>query len=455
MQTINPSTGEVLERYTPISISEVEERIQAVHDALPAWAHTSFEERSRILMGLGESLESKRRELARLMAIEMGKPIVQGLAEIDKCTLACRYYAGHGPRMLEEEVIDTELGCSRICFDPLGIVFGIMPWNFPFWQVIRYAIPALMAGNGILLKHAPNVQGCALEIAALMAESELPAGLFQLLPIEEDRVPMVIQHPFVSAVTLTGSTRAGAAVAELAGKALKKTVLELGGSDPFIVLDDADLSLAVETAVKARLLNTGQSCIAAKRFILSKSIAEAFVDRLLNELQDLTYGDPLLEDTVLGPMARSDLRDGLHQQVLGSLAMGATLQLGGEVPQGPGFFYPPTVLTDVKAEMPVFAEETFGPVFSLVTAADDEEAIQLANHSHYGLGGSLWSEDTGKAMRLARCIQTGSVFINGMTVSHVALPFGGIGRSGYGRELSHYGIKEFTNIKTITVPSRG
>ena len=396
-------------------------------------------------------LRTRRAEYARTMTTEMGKPIVQAEAEVDKCAWVCEYYADHAEAFLAEQARETEASRSYVRFDPLGPVLAVMPWNFPFWQVFRFAAPALMAGNAGVLKHASNVPRCALAIEEVFREAGFPRGLFSTVLVGSSAVAALIANPRIVAVTLTGSDRAGSKVAEQAGRELKKTVLELGGSDPFIVLADADLAAAARTAAEARLINSGQSCIAAKRFIVVEPVADQFLDRFLDELRSRRMGDPLVRGTQVGPQARLDLRDSLHEQVAESVKRGAKLLLGGEVPAGKGAFYPPTLLAAVDKGMPAFDEETFGPVAAVIRAKDAADAVRLANDSAFGLGASLWTQDRARAERMAAQIEAGSVFVNGVVKSDPSLPFGGIKRSGYGRELSEYGIREFVNIKSVWI----
>ena len=409
-------------------------------------------ERGKILHRVAAKLRERQQEYARLMAEEMGKPVRQGRAEIEKCAWVCEYYADHASKFLKPEFVDTEWTRSYVAFQPLGPILAVMPWNFPFWQVFRAAAPALMAGNPVLLKHASNVPGCALAIESLFQEVEAPEGVFQTLLIEGQDLASVIAPPTVRAVTMTGSKPAGQAVAAQAGQVLKKTVVELGGSDPYVVLEDADVDLAAETCVAARLINTGQSCIAAKRFIVVASIRKAFEERVVELMRAKKMGNPLYESTELGPLARQDLRDRLHDQVIRSLQAGARLLLGGTIPEGPGAFYPPTVLTDVKPGMAAFEEETFGPVAAIVEAQDEEEAIALANRSPFGLGAAVFTRDRERGEQIAReRLEAGLCFVNAFVQSDPRLPFGGIKQSGYGRELGVFGIREFVNIKTVCV----
>jgi succinate-semialdehyde dehydrogenase/glutarate-semialdehyde dehydrogenase len=385
------------------------------------------------------------------MALEMGKPLAQGVAEAEKCAWVCDYYADQAAAMLADQPRQTDAARSYVRFEAIGPVLAIMPWNFPFWQVFRFAAPALAAGNAGLLKHAPNVSRCALEIEQVFRDAGLPDGLFRSVFLSNEAAAGVIADPRVRAVTLTGSDRAGSQVAEGAGRHLKKTVLELGGSDPFIVLEDADLARAAQIAAEARLQNSGQSCIAAKRFIVVEPIARDFLERFTAAMGARRVGDPLDPAISIGPQARLDLRENLHRQVRESVQRGAQVVLGGQLPEGPGAFYPPTVLTAVQPGMPAFDEETFGPVAAVVRAKDEADAIRIANASQYGLGASVWTADRARGERVAREIEAGSVFVNGLVKSDPRLPFGGVKRSGFGRELSEYGLREFVNIKTVWV----
>ena len=451
LRSINPTTGEVLERFEETTPGELERILGGAHDAFLDWRRRPLAERSAFLREVARLLRAKQGDYVRAMALEMGKPVAQGAGEIEKCAWAAEYYAEHGPRFLEEQPRETDAARSYVRFDPLGPVLAIMPWNFPFWQVFRFAVPALLAGNAGILKHASNVTRCALEIEQCFRAAGFPEGLFSTVLVAAAGVPALIRDARVRAVTLTGSERAGMQVAEQAGRELKKTVLELGGSDPFIVLADAELRAAARTATDARLVNSGQSCIAAKRFIVVEAVAERFVELFVAEMTSRRVGDPLDADTQVGPLARHDLREALHRQVEESVRRGATLRLGGRVPPGAGAFYPPTVLTAVERGMAAFDEETFGPVAAVIRARDEADAIALANDSPFGLGASVWTADRRRAEHVARELEAGSVFVNAQVKSDPRLPFGGVKRSGYGRELSEYGLREFVNVKSVWI----
>ena len=450
-QSINPTTGAQLETFEATTPAALEVVLAQADAAWRGWRRRSDAARAALLREAGRLLRDRKSRYARTMALEMGKPLPQGEAEAEKCALACDYYAEHAAAMLALDNRRTEASRSYVRFDSLGPILAVMPWNYPFWQVFRFAAPALMAGNVGILKHAPNVSRCALELDALFRDAGFPAGVFQTILVEPDVVARVIADDRVRAVTLTGSPRAGGSVAEQAGRHLKKAVLELGGSDPFIVLADADVRAAARAAAEARLVNSGQSCIAAKRFIVVEAVANQFLDCFGAELGQRKVGDPLQPGTDIGPQARTDLRASLHRQVEESVARGARLLFGGRLPEGPGAFYPPTLLTAVSPGMPAFDEETFGPVAAVIHARDEGEAIRLANASAYGLGASLWTGDRERAERLAADIEAGCVFVNAIVKSDPRLPFGGIKRSGYGRELSEYGLREFVNIKTVSI----
>jgi len=451
LTSINPRTGEVLETFGETEPSELERILAAAEEAFRDWRERPYAARAELMREVARLLRAKKGDYARAMALEMGKPVAQGEAEIEKCASGCEYYADNAETLLRTEPRATDASRSYVRFDPLGPVLAVMPWNFPFWQVIRFAAPALMAGNVAIVKHASNVPRCALELEQLFRAAGFPEGLFSTVLIGAATVPALIADPRIRAVTLTGSDRAGREVAERAGRELKKTVLELGGSDPFIVLEDADVAAAAKTAAAARLVNSGQSCIAAKRFIVVEPVAEAFLERFIAEMAERKMGDPLARDTQVGPQARHDLRDGLHRQVEGTVRRGARVLLGGRVPDGPGAFYPPTVLAGVEPGMPAFDEETFGPVAAVIRAPDETRAVALANASPFGLGASVWTADHARGERLARLIEAGSVFVNDLVRSDPRLPFGGVKRSGYGRELSEFGLREFVNIKTVWI----
>lgn len=447
----NPATGAVVAEVPIHSPAEVEQRLAAAAQASPGWAALGVRGRAPFLRAIAEGFRKQKEFLARTQAEEMGRPITAGMNGFEKCALTLEYYADKAEGFLSPEVVDTGAKKSYVRFDPLGAVLAIMPWNFPFWQVVRFAAPALVAGNVGLLKHASNVPRSTLALEQVFNAAGLPPGVFQALLVPSSGVEALIADSRISAVTLTGSEAAGASVAATAGKYLKKAVLELGGSDPFIVLEDADISLAASVAVNARLQNTGQSCIAAKRFIVVEQVAAAFIKTLQVEFAKVTVGDPLDPATTFGPLATAQIRDGVASQVEKSVAAGANVLCGGAVPTGPGFFYPPTILTNVTPNMPVMTEEVFGPVAAVVVVKDEAEAIALANSSPYGLGASIWSRDTARAEAMAPLIQSGAVFINSMVKSDPRLPFGGVKRSGYGRELGRYGLLEFVNIKTVVV----
>jgi succinate-semialdehyde dehydrogenase/glutarate-semialdehyde dehydrogenase len=451
IESIDPSTGNVLARFAVHTPDEIEGAIAGADAAQRDWRHATFDERGTAMRRLAAHLGERREEYAHLITAEMGKPISESLAEIDKCAGACVFYAQHAAGFLGDEVVSTNASRSLVAYEPIGIVLAIMPWNYPFWQVLRFAAPALMAGNGALLKHASNVSQCALAIESAFEESGFPRSLFRTLLLPGAAVEPVVRDRRVRAVTLTGSSETGARVAAIAGAALKKTVLELGGSDPYIVLADADVPAAAATAARARNQNTGQSCIAAKRFLIAEAIADEFEERFAKAVSALRVGDPLDPATQVGPLARADLRETLERQVDESVRQGARVLVGGKSRSGPGFYYEPTVLVGVRDGMPVLAEETFGPVAAVRRVADAEEAVSIANGSDYGLGASIWTGDAARGEALARTIESGAVFVNGMVASDPRLPFGGVKRSGYGRELGPFGIREFTNIQTIWI----
>ena len=452
LESLNPASGKLIATYDEMTSGEVDEILAGCHDTFLEWSCTDPQHRTTLLKRVGGLLRERRDELAELMTIEMGKPITQARAEVDKCAWVCDYYAENADTHLSPEIVETDATKSYVCFEPLGVVLAVMPWNFPFWQVLRFAAPALMAGNTAALKHASNVQGCALAIEDLFREAGYPEGVFRTLVLGSRTASVAIEHPRVAAVTLTGSTPAGRQVAALAGSLLKKTVLELGGSDPYVILEDADLDLAVAACVTGRILNTGQSCIAAKRFIVPDAVRVEFEMRLVELMGSQKIGNPLQDETEVGPMARADLRDELHDQVERSLEAGAQCLLGGRVPEGPGAFYPPTVLTGVTKGMAAYEEELFGPVAAVLPVTDEEEAIRVANDTPFGLGAAVFTRDVARGEEIAaKRLQAGSCFVNAFVKSDPRLPFGGIKGSGYGRELGSFGIREFVNIKTVYV----
>ena len=451
IESISPITGQVLERFTDYSPAQVARIIEQVQEAWPAWRRTSIANRSELMRALANELRRDQQRLACLMAEEMGKPLAEGRAEIDKCAWVCEHYAEQAGTYLAPQTVVSDAGRSQVAFRPMGAILAVMPWNFPFWQVFRFAAPALMAGNVGLLKHASNVPRCALAIEKLFECAGFPPQVFRTLLIGSGQVDEVIAHSAVKAVTLTGSDLAGRKVAAKAGAMLKKSVLELGGSDPFIVMPDADLAEAAVQGARSRCLNAGQSCIAAKRFIVFDEVYGKFLDLLRQAMAVLEVGDPLLETTQVGPMARGDLRDELHAQVQESLAAGADLVLGGKPLPRAGYYYPPTILANVAPGMPAYDQELFGPVAAVIRVADEAKALAVANDTLFGLGASIWSDDSHRAEALAAEIEAGAVFVNGMVKSDPRLPFGGIKESGYGRELADYGIREFVNIQTVWV----
>jgi succinate-semialdehyde dehydrogenase/glutarate-semialdehyde dehydrogenase len=449
--TINPTTGETLKSFEPLGPDQIDKKLQRAADTFQVYRRTSMEERKRMMFRAAEILESEKQQFGRLMTVEMGKPIKAAIGEAEKCAWVCRYYADTAEQHLADKVIPTEAKKSFVRFEPLGPVLAVMPWNFPFWQVFRFAAPALMAGNVGLLKHASNVPQCALAIEDLLRRAGFPDGSFQTLLIGSDKVQSILEDSRVTAATLTGSEPAGRSVASIAGKEIKKTVLELGGSDPFIVMPSADLSDATNTAVKARTINNGQSCIAAKRFIVANEIYDEFERRFVEGMRSLKIGDPLEETTDIGPLATPQILEDLDKQVKKSIAAGARVLTGGRKLNRPGNFYEPTVLTDIPESAPAYCEEVFGPVALLFRVNGIDEAIELANKTDFGLGSSAWTNDQDEQQQFIRKIVAGVVFINGMVASDPRLPFGGVKHSGYGRELSEFGIREFVNIKTVYV----
>ncbi|HEU4319817.1 MAG TPA: NAD-dependent succinate-semialdehyde dehydrogenase [Acidimicrobiia bacterium] len=452
ISSISPTDGRLLAEYPETSESDVQQHIERAAALQRDWEGTTIAQRAVPMMRLAELLEAHREELSLMMTDEMGKPINQSYGEVDKCAWVCRHYAENAERILESEHIAADRTKSYVAYRPLGVVLAVMPWNFPLWQVFRFLAPALMAGNGGLLKHASNVTGSALWIDRLVVEAGFPDGLFRTLVLPSSRVDEVLEHPLVVAATLTGSDPAGRAVASKAGSLLKKTVLELGGSDPYLVLADADLAKAAETCATSRLINGGQSCISAKRFIVEEPVVEEFTELFAAGLSKAVMGDPRDPATTLGPMARTDLRDELHDQVERSVESGARLVFGGQVPDGPGAFYPATLLADVVKGMAVYHEETFGPVASVIAAKDVDDAVRIANDTEFGLGAAVFTTDLEKGEAIARDrIQAGACFVNAFVASDPRLPFGGIKMSGYGRELSDMGMREFLNAKTVVV----
>lgn len=451
IQSINPATEEILETFEPFSSAQIDEALASAHSAFRSWRETDFAERSALFQRLATYLRRHKTELGRIATLEMGKPLAESEAEVEKCAWNCEYYAENAEKFLADEPITTNATESYVSFEPLGVVLALMPWNYPYWQVIRFAAPALMAGNTAVLKHASNVSRCALEIERVFHECGFPEGVFRTVLVPGAETGKLISDPRIAAVTLTGSEQAGIAVASTSGQHLKKHVLELGGSDAFIVLEDADIDAAAQTAARARFQNTGQSCIAAKRFIVVEAVAEAFERKFVEEAAKLRVGDPFQRETQIGPVARGDLRDELDRQVRETVQMGGRVLLGGKPVAGKGSFYEPTIVTNVTPDMPMFREETFGPAAAVIHARDTEHAIELANNSQFGLGGNLWTRNIELGRKLARRLESGATFLNGMTASDPRLPFGGVKHSGYGRELSIFGIREFVNVQTVWI----
>ena len=454
VHSVNPATEERIGTYALHSDREVDAVLDAGAARFPGWRATSLEERCALVAKVGELLLERRDTLAALITAEMGKTLVEARAEVEKCAFTCSWFASHAAGFLADESFPSDSARSFVAFEPLGVVFAGMPWNFPLWQVFRFAAPGLCAGNCAVLKHASNVSGCALAIGQLFTDAGCPPGVFGVILIPNDRVAAVIEDPRIAAVTLTGSTAAGRSVGAAAGRSLKRAVLELGGSDAFIVLEDADLAAAAATAAKARFQNAGQSCIAAKRFIVVDAVADEFEERLVAEATKVVVGDPSNDRVTMGPLARGDLRETVERQLRESLAAGATLRCGGSRPEGRGYFTTPAVVTRCTLDMAAFREETFGPLAAVMRVGSAEEALSTANHSDFGLGGNIWTRDEERGVALARRMESGGVFVNGMTHSDPRIPFGGVKDSGFGRELSSFGIREFVNVKTIWRPER-
>lgn len=450
--SINPVNGQPIKTYTALTEQQIAEKIEQTHTAWLSWKKTSHQQRRTLMNRLAAIVRERKDELAILMANEMGKPVKQGLAETEKCALTCEYYAANGEGFLADQLIQTEASKSYASFQPIGIVLAVMPWNFPLFQVFRFLAPALIAGNCGVLKHASNVPGCALVIEEMIIQAGFPAHVFQTLLMGSSQVEKIIENPHIKAVTLTGSTNAGMSVASKAGAMLKKVVLELGGSDAYVVLADADLENAAEVCVTSRLTNSGQSCIAAKRFVVEESVIDEFTSLFLQKMKDQVMGNPLDINTDVGPQSRADLRDELHAQVVKSIEKGAVCILGGEIPEGDNAYYPPTILTNVLPGMTGYEEELFGPVASIISAKDENDAIRIANDSIFGLGSAVFTQDIAKGERIAAtALEAGSAFVNQRVQSDPRLPFGGIKTSGYGRELGGFGILEFVNIKTVYI----
>lgn len=450
-KSIDPYSGKVIGSYKTHTKKELEEIIRKSHFAYDNWKRNNFSFKGKFFINLGKLLRKNKEKYSQLITREMGKIISESRAEVEKCAWLCDYYANYSESMLQPEYFNTDAGKSYVIFEPIGVIYGIMPWNFPFWQAFRAAVPTIMAGNTFILKHAPNVTGTALLIEKLFLEAGFPENVFRTIVIPVEFSESVVAHPYIEGITLTGSQRAGAAVASQAGKYLKKSVMELGGSDPYIVLKDAEFNQSCKTGVCSRMMNAGQVCISAKRFIVEEPVLEQFIEEQKRLLENMVLGNPLEENTDMGPMARIDLLENIESQVNKSVEMGATVITGGKRLNDKKLFYAPTLLTDITKEMPVWNEETFGPVSVVIPAKDPEDAVKIANNTSFGLGASLWTQDLELAEKMARKIEAGGVFINGMTKSDPRLPFGGTKRSGYGRELSYMGIREFTNAKTIWI----
>lgn len=451
MISINPATEEVMAEFDEFSAEKALSELKKIKVAFAAWSQTEIDERAGLIKNLGKTLLKNRQEYAELITKEMGKPIAQAAAEVVKCAWLCDYYSKEGPAFLEPEEVKTENRKSYIIYEPLGTILAVMPWNFPFWQLFRVAVPSLLAGNSVVLKHASNVPQCALKIEEVFKEAGFPEHVFKTLLIGSKSVPKIIESGYIDGVSLTGSTKAGSSVGETAGRNIKKVVLELGGSDPFIVLEDCDLEKACESAVKARMVNSGQSCIAAKRFIVHEEIIEEFTKKVKGIMESLNVGSPMDPKTNIGPLATGQIRDDVERQVKETISRGAELLLGGKRLSRKGFFFQPTLLKNITPKMPAYSEELFGPVFPVITVKSEEEAIRIANDTEFGLGASIWTADVEKAEKLAKKLQAGMVFINKTVVSDPRLPFGGVKKSGVGRELGKWGIREFVNVKVVVV----
>tara|TARA_Y100000768_G_scaffold389007_1_gene390122 strand:- start:4172 stop:5533 length:1362 start_codon:yes stop_codon:yes gene_type:complete len=450
MKSINPTSNKVIQEYKEYSLDEINESINLLDSKFYEWKKVNWNERKRLFSKLADLLEEQKNNLAELMMKEMGKPLAEGVSEIEKCAWVCHYYIENAEKILAPDIVETDYERSEIHFEPLGTILAVMPWNYPFWQVFRFAVPTLMAGNVALLKHSSNVSGCALEIEKLFLKAGFEPNTFKTILVKSDKLEKILSHEKIKAVTLTGSTEAGRSVAALAGKYLKKSVLELGGSDPYIILKDADLDEAAKLCAKSRLLNGGQSCISAKRFIVESEVHDQFVEKLIEQFKSKKVGDPSEEGTDIGPLAREDLREELNNQVEKTLSAGAKCVFQGEVPEETGAFYPLTILTHIQKSMPAYSEELFGPVASVIKVSSLEEAVKVANDSSFGLGAAIFSKNKNSAFDIAaKQIDSGAVFVNDFVKSDPRLPFGGVKDSGFGRELSEFGIKEFVNIKTV------
>ena len=448
--SINPTDNTLIDQYDQYDINKIEKIIKDSSNAQQKWKNQKVDFRIKMLSSIIDDLNQNIDSYAKIITLEMGKPISESILEIQKCIYLCEYYFSNGKEFLESETLNFKSKKSLIKFDPLGIVFGIMPWNFPFWQVFRFAIPSLIAGNTVILKHASNVQGTSILLNKIFNQN-LDKYLFQSIIIDSSLVSSVISNKYISAISFTGSDIAGSKVAECCGHNIKKTVLELGGSDPFIILEDADMIKCIDGAITSRMINNGQSCIAAKRFIVNEKKYDDFLNQLKDKVEKLIIGNPLDKKTQVGPLATKNILDELDNQIQESSKMGASIITGGSKINNEGYFYYPTIITDISKDMPIYYEETFGPIFTIIKVKDDNEALEIANDSDYGLGGSIWSKDQDRAFNIAAKLETGCIFINGFTRSDPSLPFGGIKRSGYGKELSKYGIREFVNAKTIVI----